>query len=110
MGRKLVGKLYAVAETGRFSRNFSLRDQILRAGGSIMHNVAEGFDAGSNREFTRFLQYSKRSCSEVQSQLYVALDQAYLNDDQFADLYERCAEARSKIGGFINYLEQHPGL
>ena len=48
-----------------------------------MHNLAEGFDGGSNKEFIKFLRYSQRSCSEVQSELYVALDQEYIDSDQF---------------------------
>ena len=69
-----------------------------------MHNIAEGFDGGSNAEFTRFLRYSQRSCSEVQSELYVALDQNYISQSEFDDLYTLAGQAHSKIGGFIAYL------
>lgn len=69
-----------------------------------MHNIAEGFDSGSNAEFVKFLRYSQRSCSEIQSQLYVALDQAYISQDEFARIYEQAARTASKIGGFIRYL------
>ena len=48
-----------------------------------MHNIAEGFDSETNAEFVRFLRYSKRSCSEVQSELYVALDQQYITRSEF---------------------------
>ncbi|MCW5556361.1 MAG: four helix bundle protein [Verrucomicrobiae bacterium] len=65
-----------------------MRDQIQRASGSVMHNIAEGFDGGSNAEFIKFLRYSQRSASEVQSQLYVALV-GYLRQDEFGRLYER---------------------
>tara|TARA_R110000850_G_scaffold148339_5_gene270581 strand:+ start:202 stop:432 length:231 start_codon:yes stop_codon:yes gene_type:complete len=71
-----------------------------------MHNIAEGFDGGSNKEFIKFLRYSQRSCSEVQSELYVALDQGYINEVQFQQLYDLTAHARSKVGGFIAYLLQ----
>jgi four helix bundle protein len=70
-----------------------------------MHNIAEGFDAGSNMDFARFLQYAKRSCTEVQSELYVALDQGYISEAHFRELYELAAGARSRIGGFIKYLK-----
>ena len=53
-----------------------------------MHNIAEGFDAGGNTEFVRFLRYAQRSCSEVKSQLYVALEQRYIESSQFEFLYE----------------------
>jgi four helix bundle protein len=72
-----------------------------------MDNVAEGFDGGSNAEFVRFMQYSKRSCSEVQSQLYRCLDRRHMTQEQFETLYELARLARSKSGAFINYLERH---
>ncbi len=70
-----------------------------------MHNIAEGFDAGSDAEFTRFLRYAQRSCTEVQSELYVALDQKYLNEQKFNHLYELAKRTHGKIGGFIKYLK-----
>ncbi|GAB4244250.1 MAG: hypothetical protein OHK005_09060 [Candidatus Methylacidiphilales bacterium] len=64
-----------------------------------MHNIAEGFDGGSNAEFFKFLRYAQRSASEVQSQLYVALDEGYISEDPFREIYSKAALARSKIGG-----------
>ena len=69
-----------------------------------MHNTAEGFDSESNSEFVRFLRYSKRSCTEVQSELYVALDQQYITDNEFQEVYDHAARTRAAIRGFINYL------
>jgi len=69
-----------------------------------MHNVAEGFDSGSNADFVRFLSYAQRSCTEVQSQLYVALDQKYLSSKEFDDVFSLADQTKSKIGGLINYL------
>lgn len=69
-----------------------------------MHNIAEGFDGGSNAEFIKFLRYAQRSASEVQSQLYVAIDQSYIKQDQFDETYAFAAKAKTKIGGFIAYL------
>jgi four helix bundle protein len=69
-----------------------------------MHNIAEGFDCGSDTEFVRFLRYAQRSCTEVQSELYVALDQGYITQPQFESLFEHASKTRSKIGGFIKYL------
>ena len=104
IGRELTGRIYEVTKRGNFAKDFGLKDQIQRASGSVMHNIAEGFDGGSNAEFIRFLRYSQRSASEVQSQLYVALDQNYLSQSEFDELYELAAHARSKVGGFIAYL------
>jgi len=73
-----------------------------------MDNIAEGFDAGSNPEFIRFLGYAQRSCSEVQSQLYHALDRSHIVQEEFDKLYEQARLTRAKIGAFIRYLKNHP--
>ncbi len=83
LARELTRQVYAVAIRGMFAKDFGLRDQIIRASGSAMHNIAEGFDGGSNAEFVKFLRYSQRSCSEVQSQLYIALDQSCITPKEF---------------------------
>lgn len=70
-----------------------------------MDNIAEGFDAGSTAEFIRFLNYAKRSTTEVQSQLYRILDRQYCEQDAFDRLYKHAATVRAKIGKFILYLQ-----
>ncbi len=65
--RRLANAIYDFAEQSNFARDFQLRDQIRGAAGSVMHNIAEGFDAGTNPEFIRFLKLARRSASEVQS-------------------------------------------
>ena len=72
-----------------------------------MHNIAEGFDSESNAEFIRFLRYAKRSCSEIQSELYIALDEKYISSDEFRDVYEQARQTRAAIRGFINYLNKY---
>jgi len=104
VARELVRNIYSITSQGAFSKDYGLLDQIRRAAGSSMHNIAEGFDGGSNTEFIRFLRYSQRSASEVQSQLYVALDQNYIDQDTFDQIYERAGSVKSKVGGFISYL------
>ena len=104
MTARLVSILTNCCKKGEFGKDFGLRDQITRASGSVMHNIAEGFDGGSNAEFIKFLRYSHRSATEVQSQLYVALDQDYISEQEFDHLYSLADEAKSKVGGFIAYL------
>ena len=104
LGRELTRQIYQTTQQGNFVRDFGLKDQIERASGSIMHNIAEGFDGGSNKEFIKFLRYSQRSCSEVQSELYIALDQQYIAPGQFHQLYDLAAHAHSKIGALIAYI------
>jgi four helix bundle protein len=86
--RELTLKVYDLTRKPAFARDFGLKRQIQDAAGSSMHNIAEGLDSESNPEFVRFLRYAKRSCTEVQSELYVALDQQYITDDEFQDVYD----------------------
>jgi len=104
LARELTGIIYQLTKKSLFSKDFGLKNQIREASGSIMHNIAEGFDSESNIEFIRFLRYAKRSCSEVQSQLYLAKDQGYITSEEFDLTYKLTGKTRSKIRGFINYL------
>lgn len=105
MARVLCQEIFAVTNGAGLAKDFSLKDQIHRSSGSIMDNIAEGFDAGGNNEFVRFLNYAKRSASEVQSQLYRILDRHYCTQAEFDALYEAARLIRAKIGAFIQYLE-----
>ena len=80
--RELAGYVYELTRKDNFSRDFGLRDQIQRAASSVMHNIAEGFESGSDPEFVRFLKMARRSAGEVQSQLYLALDVDYITEDE----------------------------
>ena len=104
LARELTRKVYELTKKPRFARNFGLKGQIQDAAGSSMHNIAEGFDSETNPEFVRFLRYAKRSCSEVQSELYVALDQQYITNAEFQDVYDHAGRTRAAIRGFIKYL------
>jgi len=72
--RQLVKQIYKITSKNRFSKNYGLKDQIQRASVSIMSNIAEGFDSGSQKSFINFLNYSYQSASEVESLLYIAHD------------------------------------
>ncbi len=107
LARELTRKVYCLTRKSRFAKDYGLKRQIQDAAGSSMHNIAEGFDSETNAEFIRFLRYAKRSCSEVQSELYVALDEGYISADEFKDLYEKARRTRAAIRGFINYLKRY---
>ena len=107
MARQLTRHVYAVTKQGAFSRDYGLKDQIQRVSGSVMHNIAEGFDGGSHAEFAKFLRYAQRSCTEVKSELYVALDQDYITTETFDQLYDLATKTHAKIGGFIRYLTKN---
>ena len=104
LARKLTRKVYDLTKKPKFARDFGLKRQVQEAAGSSMHNIAEGFDSETNPEFVRFLRYAKRSCTEVQSELYVALDQQYITDVEFQDVYDHAGRTRAAIRGFIKYL------
>lgn len=102
--RKLTKAVYRVTRSGSFHEDLGLRDQLQRAAVSTMANIAEGFDGGSNREFIKFLGYAFRSGTEVQSHLYVALDQAYITQRDFDSIYELTVQVKSLVWGFTRYL------
>lgn len=104
--RKLTRSIYACSSTGAFARDFGLRDQIRRAAVSIMSNIAEGFERGGSAEFIQFLAIAKGSTGEVEAQLYVALDQKYITEEQFDCLRSLATSTKKLIAGFINYLKQ----
>jgi four helix bundle protein len=104
LARKLTHMVYNLTRKPEFARDFGLKGQIQDAAGSTMHNIAEGFDSETNPEFIRFLRYAKRSCTEVQSELYVASDQQYITNSEFQDVYDHAGRTRAAIRGFIKYL------
>ena len=104
LARELTRKVYSLTKKPKFAHDYGLKGQIQDAAGSSMHNIAEGFDSETTPEFIRFLRYAKRSCTEVQSELYVALDQQYTTDAEFQDVYDQAGRTRAAIRGFIKYL------
>ena len=104
--RIFVGNVYRITGDGKFSRDFGLRDQMRRASISIMLNIAEGFGRRIDREFGQFLFIALGSVAEIQSALYIALDQEYVNEEEFEDLYTKCSEVARLISGFIKYLRK----
>jgi len=106
--REIAQQVYRVTRSGGFARDFGLRDQVQRAAVSIMANIAEGFDSESNKEFIRFLGYALRSATEVQSHLYVALDESYLDQEKFDMLFALTTKCKNLVSGFSRYLRSHP--
>ena len=104
--RKLVQEIYRLSETGKFARDFGLRDQIQRAAVSIMANIAEGFDSRTTPEYLKFLGYARRSASEVQSLLYVALDTNKIQQTDFETLYVQCDHIKALLGGLTKSLRR----
>lgn len=117
--REAVAAIYQISSIGSLSHDYALRDQIRRAAVSVPSNVAEGFSRHSNKEFIQFLfivhpvKYIKRflfhgagaSAAEVQSQLYIALDQGYISQGEFDKIYGQMEVVAKQISRFITYLK-----
>ena len=105
VSRQVAGAIYGITRDDAFSRDFGLRDQIRRASVSISSNMAEGFSRRSNKEFVQFLFVAKGSVAEVQSQLYVALDQEYISLERFEEIYAQLESVAKQVSRLITYLK-----
>ena len=104
--RELANSVYELTDHQPFAKDFQLRDQIRDAAGSVMHNIAEGFDSGTRAEFIRFLKIARRSGSEVQSELYLALDRSYISQDELEQTYGLVTATKRLINGMITHLRE----
>lgn len=103
--RVLAKMIYeAGRSSGGFGTDRRFREQIESAAVSVMSNIAEGFSRRSTKEFIQFLFIAKGSVAEVESQLYVALDQSYIDEGRFHELYSKSEEVARLTSGFIQYL------
>ena len=104
--RILANKIYVLINEGSFKTDFKLRDQINSASGSIMDNIAEGFERDGKREFIQFLSIAKGSAGEVRSQLYRALDGHHITELAFNELKEEATVISKLISKFMSYLSE----
>jgi len=102
--RILVRKIYDATKEGNFRKDLRLTGQIQGAAASSMANIAEGFIRRSDKEFIQFLYISMSSSAEVRSHLYVALDQGYIDQKHFDDLYGQADKIGKMISNLIKYL------
>lgn len=106
--RILCAKIGVLVEEERFKKNFRLIDQLEGSTGSIMDNIAEGFERSGNREFIQYLSIAKASCGETRSQLYRALDRNYINQTEFQELYDLVIYISNLIQKMMGYLSTSP--
>lgn len=104
--RELSGFVYKVTSSAPFYKDYRFKDQIRASAGSIMDNIAEGFERGGNKEFCQFLSISKGSTGELRSQIYRAYDNMYLSEDEYSILLERTDSISKKIFNLIQYLKK----
>ena len=102
--RELCKLIYPLTLKGSFASDFKLRDQINASSGSVMDNIAEGFERDGKGEFKQFLSIAKGSCGEVRSQLYRAIDRNHISQDEFQKCFSLAEETSKRLSGFISYL------
>jgi len=106
--KELTNLIYQYSTDGAFSRDFGLRDQMRRASVSIMSNIAEGFESQTQSVFIQYLGRAKGSAGEVRAQLYIARDQGYLAEEEFATAFSLAEVCSKQLAKFIQYLESQP--
>jgi four helix bundle protein len=105
LARDLCNHVFKLTMEEPFCSDFRFRDQIRASSGSVMDNIAEGFERGGNKEFIQFLFIAKGSCGEVRSQSYRTYDNGYISEDTFDGLLNMTINLSKRISGFITYLK-----
>ena len=106
LARQLCREVYKVCTSTPLEKDFKLRGQIDAASGSVMDNIAEGFERGGNKEYIQFLSISKGSCGEVRSQLYRVLDRGYIDVTKHRELHDLAEHISKKIENLMAYLKR----
>jgi four helix bundle protein len=104
--RVLSKEIFTISNETALNKDFRFRDQINSAVGSVMDNIAEGFERGGKLEFINFLAIAKGSAAEVRSQFYRIYDRHYINEEKFVELHKLVEEIGNMLGGWIKYLNQ----
>ena len=104
--RELCKMVFEITSVSPFCNDYKLRDQIRASSGSIMDNIADGFERGGNKEFIQFLGIAKGSCGETRSQSYRAFDYKYINQNILDEFISRTTQLSKKISSLITYLKQ----
>ncbi|GMU20167.1 MAG: hypothetical protein AMXMBFR13_02660 [Phycisphaerae bacterium] len=107
--RELTAEVYRLTSRGKLARDLRLCWQMRDAAGSVMSNIAEGFERNRLAEFHQFLSIAKGSCGELRSQVYVALDASYLDSTEFQGLMSRTEEVGRVVGGLRASVERRRG-
>ncbi len=104
-GRELCVLVKQLTDKEPFAKDFKFREQIRASCGSVMDNIAEGFERDGRKEFIQFLSVAKGSCGETRSQAHRALDFQYISKDDYEILVEKTITLSKKLSSFINYLK-----
>ncbi|BFN37876.1 four helix bundle protein [Fidelibacter multiformis] len=102
--RMLSQKIFQLTQNNSFKKDLRFRDQIRSSSGSIMDNIAEGYERGGNKEFIQFLYIAKGSCGETRSQIHRAFDFQYIDQQEYENILKQCVSLSIKISNFITYI------
>jgi four helix bundle protein len=105
MARALCKRIIGYSQTTSLSKDFSLKDQILRSSGSCMDCIAEGFERDGTKEFLNLLSISKGSIGETRSQVYRCYDANHFTEEIYTELIKQCVGLSTKIRHFMDYLK-----
>lgn len=108
LARTVTNQIYQISANPRFAKDYDLRSQIRRAAVSILSNIAEGYERGGNQEFIQFLSIAKGSCGEVRCQLYVAMDQGYIVEEECKRLINELKKLSIMLSNFMTSLRRSP--
>ncbi|MFQ5926145.1 MAG: four helix bundle protein [Terriglobia bacterium] len=104
--RALTNRIYALTGNSSFARDSNLRDQMRRATVSILSNIAEGFERGTDRAFAQALVIAKGSCGELRAQITVAFNQKYVGEAQYNEVVSHCRRLSAGLAKLISYLRR----
>mgnify|MGYP003434024651 FL=1 len=104
LAREVCNDIYNLIESTSLGKNYALKEQMDRCSGSVMDNIAEGFERNGNKEFIQFLSVAKASCGELRSQLYRTLDRKHIDSQTFDVQIEKVTILSKKISAFMTYL------
>jgi len=105
LAREFAVSIYTLTRLESFSKDIRFRDQMRASVGSIMDNIAEGFERDGKKEFIQFLYIAKGSCGEIRSQLYRAYDVEYIKETHLTDYLNKAEIISKSLSGFISYLK-----